>query len=300
VIAGAATLSQVASAARAGGDATHAIRKGSARLLFTHAHGRTRLERCAARSPLRILSPRNAGRGAWAFTSTFGGGLLAGDEIDLELDVGVGATAYISTQSATKVFRSKDSLTTKQRLQAQVGDGGMLVLLPDPTACFGGARYRQEQRIDLVGGGGGTSGSVVVLDWLTSGRHAAGERWAADFCHCRTEIWTHGACVLRDAIHLPPMRGGIGSGFFNCFATLILQGPRVAAHAQVILDVVREMPGREDNPLIAATPMAASRVGDGLLLRAAGANAEIVGRRILPFLDFLAAELGEAPWKRKW
>jgi urease accessory protein len=300
-------------------------RHGSARLVLRSIDGPTRIVEARAHSPLRILSPRNPGSGAWVYTSTFGGGLLGGDQITLTVDAGPDTLTYLGTQSATKVFRPKSAATTRQTLEARVDENALLLLLPDPTACFAGARFHQSQRVDL-----GKTGSVILLDWTTSGRHAVGERWAAEECLSRNEIWRDStsakcnledtshfsghpwatsqpitgktfsnclsACIVRDAIRLPPIPGSVGMGYFNCFATLIMQGPRVAADAARLLDLLKSAPVKPGN----ATPFGISPVGDGLILRAAGPNAESVARAIFPLLDFLKPVLGEAPWTRKW
>ena len=49
--------------------------------------------------------------------------------------------------------------------------------------CFAGSSYRQEQRVDLH-----DAANLVFVDWLSSGRHAAGERWQFDRYESRTVI----------------------------------------------------------------------------------------------------------------
>ena len=60
------------------------------------------MRRAYATSPLRLLTPKNHGHAAWVYTSSYGGGLVDGDDIAVEASVGSGATAFLSTQSATK------------------------------------------------------------------------------------------------------------------------------------------------------------------------------------------------------
>ena len=42
--------------------------------------------------------------------------------------------------------------------------------LPDPVICFASSTYRQTQRFDLA-----ESASLVLLDWMSSGRRESGE-----------------------------------------------------------------------------------------------------------------------------
>src|SRR4051812_44461114 len=87
---------------------------------FSLVGGRSVVTRAAATSPLRLLTPRNAGTGAWLITSSFGGGLLAGDELALSIDVKAGATAYVGSQSSTKVYRCPPGRSSSQHVTARV------------------------------------------------------------------------------------------------------------------------------------------------------------------------------------
>src|SRR5262245_13535398 len=91
-----------------GGGAIAAIRDGR----------RTVVSRAYASSPLKLLMPRNHGHAAWVYTSTYGGGLVDGDDIALRVDVDAGATLFLSTQASTKVYRSPRG--TRTSLSARV------------------------------------------------------------------------------------------------------------------------------------------------------------------------------------
>ncbi|KAJ2686969.1 hypothetical protein GGH99_003363 [Coemansia sp. RSA 1285] len=56
-----------------------------------------------------------------------------------------------------------------------VAPGSLACLLPDPVTCFEGAMYNQRQAVRLHDA---QSSSLVLLDWMTSGRMSRGERWA--------------------------------------------------------------------------------------------------------------------------
>jgi len=274
------------------------LRAGGVRLVFARAPGgKTLITRAQAASPVRLLTPENSGRGAWAYVSTFGGGLLGGDSTEIDVEVGPAATAYLSTQSATKVFRSRDDRHTQQQLAARVADEGLLILLPDPVSCFAGARYRQSQRIDLA-----PMGSLVMLDWITSGRHARGERWAATECLTANEIFIAGQCLLRDRILMPRGVQGLGMNHFNCLGTLVLAGPRCAAGGAAIHAALAEAPVQPGGPVQwGVSPLGdRAREGAGLMLRIAGPDVESVAGTIFPLLSFVSEALGEAPWQRKW
>src|SRR5262245_34143193 len=86
--------------------------------------GRTMLTTARAESPLVVVqSVFPSVTSAAVCIVTFGGGLVDGDEVDLEMTVERGASLLVFTQASTKVFRG----ASKQHLRAKVE--GTLVLL---------------------------------------------------------------------------------------------------------------------------------------------------------------------------
>lgn len=48
----------------------------------------------------------------------------------------------------------------------------MFAVIPDPVTCFSTARYSQKQFFSVV-----SDSNLVIVDWITSGRHQSGEKW---------------------------------------------------------------------------------------------------------------------------
>src|SRR5690349_1342970 len=69
---------------------------GAGEIAFARVDGATSVVRCAARSPLQLLLPRPRGASAWAVVATHGGGLVAGDAVDLAVEVRPGAAALLT------------------------------------------------------------------------------------------------------------------------------------------------------------------------------------------------------------
>src|SRR5712664_5014127 len=144
-------------------------RVAQGRLSFERAGAQTVLRDAYAESPLRLLTPGNHGEAAWVYTSTLGGGFVDGDRVRLRISVGEGARGFVSSQGPTRIYRSPRGCESETL--AEVGAGAALVLAPDPTSCFAGARFRQRTAVDLADGA-----SVALWDVLAAGRSARGER----------------------------------------------------------------------------------------------------------------------------
>jgi urease accessory protein len=275
---------------------------GSGELTFTLVAGQTAVTRARSASPLKLLTPRHGGRGAWVFASTYGGGLVSGDWLRLQIQAGPGSLSLLGTQASTKIYRAGHlGGTCRQDLDVSVGRDAIFVSMPDPVVCFADAAYVQRQRFELEEGA-----ALLYVDWFTSGRSATGERWAFARYESRTDVRLAGRLVLRDAMLLDPADGPIGAphraGQFDCFASAVLVGDRLKDAGRGILDQVGAKPIRQSasalgsEVLFSASPLPA---GCGIVIRAAGQGVEPVGRWLRQQLTIVSELFGEDPWRRK-
>jgi urease accessory protein len=260
-------------------------------LKFSRSGSRTILDRSFATSPVKVFATRNQGGACWVYAATLGGGFVGGDTVSMRLDVGPGAVALLATQASTKVYRSLKP--ARQVISAAVQADALLAVVPDPVVCFAGADFSQQQRYDLAFGA-----NLVVLDWITSGRHAAGERWAFARYVSRIHVARESVTILHDGLTLQRETDTVVErmGRFNVCATCVVSGPRVAAAAASIAASVSQTSIRSDSETIES----AYPIAGGALLRVAGTSVEHVSALIRTRLDFLHPLLGDDPWTRKW
>lgn len=266
-------------------------RAGQARLSFERVRGRTVVRNSLVHSPLRVLTPRNHGHAAWIYTSSLGGGLVDGDRLSVDLDVAPGASALLSSQGSTRVYRSPRGC--RNELSARVGEDALLALVPDPTTCFAGARYTQVQDIHLA-----SSASLIVMDLLTAGRSAYGERWAFGSFSSTLRVRRDGRALVDERWLLDPAQGLLPSrlGRFEALGTVLLVGPALAAAREALVAQVGALPITPRAALVrAASPLGP----DVLVLRAASTSPEQLLRTAREWLSFLPALLGDDPWTRR-
>ena len=264
----------------------------TAHLKFSLAGSETVVTRAFATSPVKLFTIRERHSACWVYSATFGGGLVGGDEVHLVAEVEAGARALLTTQASTKVYRSLRPV--RQTVSARVDEGGLLAVIPDPIVCFAGADFTQIQRYDLQ-----SNASLTVVDWLTSGRHAAGERWAFDRYESRIDIRRDGRRVLLDGMVLEPGLDSVACrmAHFDVILTVVLVGALVADGAARIFESTSRMPVAPEADVV----VSAARLGeDGLLLRMAGLHLEDVSRALRQHLTFLSPLIGDDLWGRKW
>ena len=274
---------------------------GSAHLTFTRNGSRTVLTRAFAASPAKLFETKGCGAACWVYAATLGGGLVGGDEIRLRAEVTTGARALLTTQASTKVYRSLRP--SRQSLNATVDAGALFAVVPDPVVCFADADFTQTQRYDLH-----PDASLVMVDWITSGRHASGERWAFSRYESRFDIKRGSQRIFFDALVLEPHIDSVVErmGHFDVLLTSVITGPLVAAAAMDIVTRVAQAsidPSTRQSSVRAGTDlvMSASRLRDGgALLRMAGTSVERMGHALREHLAFLSPLTGDELWSRKW
>ena len=258
-------------------------RTAHGRLSFERAGGRTASRVVYAESPLRLLTPRSRGSAALAFTSTFGGGLLDGDRLRLEISLGAAARAWVCTQGPTRVFPGSSS----SELAATVGEDASLVLAPDPIACFAGARFEQRTSVELA-----ASASLSSWEVISGGR----DRWGFARCRSALSIRRAGKPLLDEAWLLDPAQGPLASrlGRFEALATLLLAGPLLADVRAGVQAGIASAPVVRGARLF----QSASALEGALVVRLAGASVEEVMRALRGHLAALPDLLGVDPWRR--
>ena len=246
-----------------------------------------------SRTPLTILTPRASGESVWGYTSSFGGGMVAGDETSVGVQVDAGARCFLGTQASTKIYRNPNDRPCSHKVHARLGPGALLVLAPDPVQCFAESSYEQFQIFDLA-----QDANLVLVDWLSSGRAACGERWAFRRYLSRNQVRCGDKLILHDALRLegPGLENSFRTGRFNCLATIVLLGPEPSRFSAEILAKIQELPVSPNSDIV----IAASPLQVGAILRIAGISVELVARAIQGHLGFIRQLLSADPWSRKW
>ncbi len=274
---------------------SHPGHPGHATLEVSVVFGESTVTSAYATSPLKLLTPRPRGPSVWTYTSSFGGGLLAGDQTRLDLNLGAGAKCFVGTQASTKVYRNPGQLPCGHITQATLATDSLLVFAPEPVQAFADAVYVQQQEFHLEPGAG-----LVLLDWFSSGRAARGERWEFAHFQTRNDVFVGGERAFVDSVLFDPSDGSLTSlhrgGRFNCFAMLLFMGPVVRDLAARLMVEIAARPVDGGASLVCS----ASPIRDGVLLRLAGTDLEEVSREIHRHLGPLSGLLGDDPWQRRW
>ncbi len=271
-----------------------AVRTGAGSLGVKLVDGASSVVVAEATDPLKLLVSTPRGFCTWAFTTTYGGGLLAGDRIDLRLAVAAGARLFLGTQASTKIYRSPAGIAAEQRVRLEAGPGALVVSLPDPVTPFADAVHRQEQDLTVDGETG-----LVWLDGITAGRAARDERWRFTSHASRLRLRVDGVVRVLDALLLDSAVAPLAPrlGRFGAQATLLVGGGMLRdlaakIHARIAAE---PLPAPGAGLLCTTAPLA----GWGVLVRLAAPERETLDRQVRRLLGDLRPFIDDAPWERR-
>src|SRR5882672_7502385 len=217
------------------------VQHGHAHLTVESVSGQSTVTSTESTTPIKILVPKSRGPSVWAYASSFGGGLVAGDQTRIDLNLGSDARCFLGTQASTKIYRNPSRLPCSHKTHASLESHSLLIFAPDPVQAFADSAYSQRQEFHLAAGAG-----LVLVDWFTSGRAARGERWAFNHFQSRNDVFLSGERIFMDSILLDaaadPITSPHRTGRFNCFALLLLVGEPLQNAAANLLAGISSRP----------------------------------------------------------
>jgi len=182
-------------------------RDGALALRFELRGGRSVVAGCRWTTPLQVMAPVALDdRAAVVSILNPTGGLVGGDRLAIDVTVGAGAHACLTTPSATKVYRTAGAVA-EQTVRVTLAPGSRLEWAPDHTIPFAGAALRQ--RFDAEVGDGAT---LIVVDAFAAGRVARGETWRFLLLDSTLSVRDASGWLLHDRLRLCDGTPGGGLG----------------------------------------------------------------------------------------
>lgn len=127
-----------------------------------------------------------------------GGGYLDGDRYEMNIELETGASLLLSTQSATKVYRTPER-GVGQVMRLKLADHSVLEYLPDQLIVYREGRYFQCTSVEMS-----SLSSAFLSEIITPGWSPRGDLFAYDELWMRTAITVDGQLVAVDNFHIRP------------------------------------------------------------------------------------------------
>lgn len=158
------------------------------------------------------------------------GGVLQGDRNKIEIDLAPGATAHVTTQSATRI-QEMDANHATQSQTIRLGPNAYLEYIPHPVIPHRGSRFAQETLIEVD-----PTATLIYSEVLMAGRkhYGAGEIFAYDvFSSLVRAVRPDGRLLFAEKFVVEPGRAPVDTlglmGKFHVFGNLIVLAPPAIA-----------------------------------------------------------------------
>jgi len=190
---------------------------GELRLDVENRRGKTVAKSVYFQGALKVMRPiyHNGTGEVCYYILNPGGGYLDGDRYRMNIKVGEKARLTLTTQSATKVYRTPKT-HAYQETEMFLKKGSVLEYIPDPLIAYQNARYKQKNVIYMEKGA-----TLLYSDIITPGWSPDGERFSYDSIQLINEIYLDHELVAYDHIKLSPALQNIESiGLMEGFSHL--------------------------------------------------------------------------------
>ncbi|WP_026556236.1 urease accessory protein UreD [Arthrobacter sp. 35W] len=188
------------------------------------------------RGALRILRPHylDDGDQVCYVVVNPGGAYLGGDRYGIDVDVQPEARLLLTTQSATKIYRTPGS-RARQDMRLKLAPGSAVEFMPDQLIAYEGASYLQHTVVEMD-----STASLVMAEVVTPGWSPDGRLFRYDTVRLRTDIWVDGRLVVLDNLQITPGSGSPvdGMAFMEHYTHL---GSLLVIDARVDAALVEEL-----------------------------------------------------------
>jgi len=232
---------------------------------FAERAGETILVDRRHQGPLRVQRPfyPESRRVCHVYLLHPPGGLVSGDQIEIDIQVDSDAWGLVTTPGASKFYRGNGYQSVRQRQRIQVADRAIMEWLPQETILFDGTQADMLTRVDLQAGARFIGWEVTCL-----GRPASSDYLRKCGVRQRFEVWHDG-----DPLWLERTRYSDDSAMFTAnwgLRNCTVVGSLICTHNDAsLIDAVRGNISVDNNALFSV-----SQLYGGLVCRYLGHHAE--------------------------
>lgn len=194
--------------------------------------------------PLKILTPKTHTNTSHIVSSNYGGGMVQGDEVSLEIKCGENTQTLFSTQANSRVYKSDDNRVCTLSQDTNIENNSLLIQLNDPLVLQKGSSLNQNTIFNLS-----KTARLIYCDWVSSGRVHIGEKFEFDTFFSNTEIYIDNVPVVIDRFKINTQEGNCTSpaefGHHTSYINLFIIGDKddcgIKALEQAILAEIKNI-----------------------------------------------------------
>lgn len=200
-------------------------------LELDRVRSKTRVTRMVSRAPLRLLETGLHDDTVEIQLASYGGGILQGDRVGLDVRCGDKTNLLLKSQANTHVYKNENQREAVQTLTADCGNQTRIHILPEPVVLHAGALFRQEQFWNISG-----STDFILADWMQSGRSESAEQFVFERFESAISVSVDGLPVVEERFGSCPATDDIQSpavfGPYDLMLNVYLMGPSASRHLE--------------------------------------------------------------------
>lgn len=177
-----------------------------------------------------------------------GGGYLGADQYGVDISIGEAASLLLTTQSATKIYRTPQGQAHSQ-MRIKLAEDAVLEYLPDQLIAYQDASFGQETIVEMS-----QSSSLVMFEVITPGWSPEGELFQYENIRLRTEVHVDGVLAVLDNLSVQPSNQNIGSMLylqdFTHVGMLLAIDQRINTHMlESLREIAYEVAAQQPEPV---------------------------------------------------
>jgi urease accessory protein len=200
---------------------------------------------------------------AYMYIISPSGGILQGDRFRMDMTLRNHASAHITTQGATRLYRMERNYAT-QIINIDVGQDCYFEYIPDQVIPYRDSRFYQEANLSVH-----DSATLLYSEIITPGRVASGEHFDYDICYMKAVAKDSGGDLkFRDVALLEPKKRDMAT--FG-----VMSGHEVVGNMYIITKKNVQEINLQINETLKATPKVYA--GATILPRNSGVGIRMLG-----------------------
>ena len=261
-------------------------RHGQLRLTFTQQNNRTVMAESFFRVPLQVMKPYYDESGCvCVYLLSPTGGVVQGDDYQIEVVLAADTHAILTTQASTKVYAMPRQGAT-QLMRVRVGKDAIFEYLPDSTILFRDANFSQGISLFLERGA-----RVALQEIVMPGRLARGETLAFTQYKSHIEASSSDGLLLYDTCRIEPKYQPylIGPGVlegYPCWGSWYLVGDFELPWWEVLCEFTEPFLNQPSKSIGGLSQLHRS----GIAIRMLAHNAEVIQRTFQTIWNWLKTE----------
>lgn len=217
---------------------------GVLELDMEHRQGRSVAKNVYFQGAFKVMRPVYHNNGSYPcyYLLNPGGGYLDGDTYRLRVSLDEGAQLTLTTQSATKVYKTPQSHAYQETLFHLKKDS-YLEYLPDALIAYKDAKYVQKNIIHMEKGA-----TMLYSDILTPGWSPEGEQFSYDMLRLKSEFYMEDELIAYDHIKLEPNQQrmndlGFMEGYTHLGSFIVVGEKTNDALLDALYEAIQQEPG---------------------------------------------------------